>query len=209
MEQLALIATVAIIHLLALISPGPDFFVTVKNSLSYSRRTGIFTAIGVGLGIGVHLLYCIAGLAILISKSIIAFNMLKYIGAGYLIYLGVKSIMARAEGVEIKRKEKKKDIARFSASREGFLTNVLNPKATVYFLSLFTLVLSPEMPSVTLAILSAIMIAMTALWFCLVAVFFTQKKVVSVYSRSQSLFNKAFGGILIALGIKMVLVRDK
>ena len=71
MEYLALIGTVTLIHLLAVISPGPDFIVAVKNSLSYSRKTGIWTAVGFALGISVHILYCVAGLALIISQSIL------------------------------------------------------------------------------------------------------------------------------------------
>ncbi len=69
MEYFGLITGVILIHLLALISPGPDFIVAVKNSISYSRKTGVFTAIGFGLGIMVHIFYCVAGLALIMSRT--------------------------------------------------------------------------------------------------------------------------------------------
>ncbi len=207
MEYLALIGTVTLIHLLAVISPGPDFIVAVKNSLSYSRKTGIWTAIGFGLWISVHILYCIAGLAIILSQSILIFNVIKLLGAGYLIYIGVKSIFSKSSKIEVWDTQQKTDITPFEAIKIGFLTNVLNPKATLFFLSLFTLIISPDTPNLILAVLSMIMITNTALWFSLVAVFFTQKRIRNAFDKFQGIFNKILGGLLIGLGIKVALTQ--
>ncbi len=205
MTTLTLIRTVTLIHLLAVISPGPDFVVAVKNSLTYGRKTGIWTAIGIGLGIGVHLIYCMAGLALLISQSILLFSIIKFIGAGYLIYIGVSSILAKSSKIEVVADEMKPAMSPMQAVWNGFLTNVLNPKATMFFLSLFTLVISPDTSISLMILLGVIMIVNTMLRFSLVAFFFTNKKVVSRYSRFQGVFNKVFGGILVALGVKVAL----
>lgn len=207
MRYFALIGTVTIIHLLAAISPGPDFIMAVKNSLTYSRKTGIWTAVGFSLGITVHIFYGLAGLALVISQSILLFNAIKLLGAAYLIYIGIKSLFSKSSEIKIEEQEKKTDIKPFSAVKIGFLTNVLNPKATLFFLSLFTLVISPSTPFHILAILSMIMIINTALWFSLVAIFFTQKNIRSIFNKFQGIFNKVFGSILIALGIKVALAK--
>jgi RhtB (resistance to homoserine/threonine) family protein len=205
MQYLPLIGTVALVHLLALISPGPDFIMCVRNALTYSRKTGIYTAIGFGAGISIHILYCVAGLALIISKSIIVFNFFKFLGAGYLIYIGFKSITSKSSHLEIKDQEKKKDISPLAAIKIGFLTNALNPKATLFFLSLFTMVISPDTPSLILGILSAIMIIETIIWFSLVSIFMTQKRIRSAFEKSQNLFNRTLGGLLILLGVKVAL----
>lgn len=205
MEYLPLIGTALLVHLLAVASPGPDFIVAVKNSLTYSRKTGLYTAVGFGLGIGVHTLYCMAGIALIISKSILLFSVIKYVGAGYLIYIGYKSIKARMSQVSIDSSEQKPDISALAAVRIGFLTNVLNPKATLFFLSLFTLVISPATPIGIVAGISALMVVNTIIWFSLVAVFFTNPHVRSGFDSYQSIFNKIFGGLLIALGVKVAL----
>ena len=205
MEYLALIGTVTIIHLLAVISPGPDFIMACRNSLTYSRKTGIWTAVGFGFGIAVHIFYSLAGLALIISKSILLFNAIKFLGAGYLIYIGLKSVLSKSSKIELGEHDKKEDITRFAAVRIGFLTNVLNPKATLFFLSLFTLVISPETPLPIMGIMGAIMIINTMLWFSLVAVFLTQKRIRSIFEKFQGVFNKTLGGLLIALGIKVAL----
>ena len=205
MQYLPLIGTVALVHLLALISPGPDFIMCVRNALTYSRKTGIYTAIGFGAGISIHIIYCVAGLALIISQSIIIFNFFKFLGAGYLIYIGFKSITSKSSHLEIKDQEKKKDISPFAAIKIGFLTNALNPKATLFFLSLFTMVISPNTPGLILGILSAIMIIETVIWFSLVSIFMTQKRIRSAFEKSQNVFNRTLGGLLILLGVKVAL----
>lgn len=205
MQTLALIGTVTIIHLLALISPGPDFIMCVRNSLTYSRKTGIWTAVGFGGEIAVHILYCLAGLALIISKSILVFNMIKWLGAAYLIYIGIKSIFSKSSKIDVQGQEKKPDISSLEAVKIGFLTNGLNPKATLFFLSLFTLVISPDTPRYLLGIMSVIMVADTILWFSLVSTFMTQQRVRTLFEKYQNAFNKTLGGLLIALGIKVAL----
>lgn len=205
METLALIGTVTLIHLLAVISPGPDFILCARNSLTYSRKIGVWTAVGFGLGICVHIFYSLAGLALVISQSILLFNAIKLLGAGYLIYIGIKSLFSKSASIEIEKGEKGK-LSTLSAIKMGFLTNVLNPKATLLFLSLFTMVISPDTPKLVLGGISAIMITNTVLWFSFVSVLLTQKKVRTVFERFQNIFNKAFGGLLIALGVKVALM---
>lgn len=207
MEYLGLIGTVTIIHLLAVISPGPDFIVAVKNSLSYSRKTGIRTAVGFGAGIAVHIFYCLAGIAVIISKSIIVFSIIKFLGAGYLVYIGIRSLFSKSSKIKLGEHQKKEDISPLAAIKIGFLTNVLNPKATLLFLSLFTLVISPETPKVIMGIMGGIMIINTILWFSLVAIFLSQRKIRSAFERFQGIFNKTLGGLLILLGIKVALTQ--
>ncbi|MEK7066789.1 MAG: LysE family translocator [Patescibacteria group bacterium] len=209
MEYLSLIGIVTIIHLLAVISPGPDFIMAVRNSFAYSRKTGIWTAVGFGGGIAVHIFYSLAGLAMIISKSILLFNLIKFLGAGYLIYIGFKSFFSKSSKIELDGYYKKEDISRLSAIKIGFLTNLLNPKATLFFLSLFTFFVSPNIPATVMGIISTIMIVNTILWFSLVAIFLTQKRIHSIFERFQGIFNKTLGGLLIALGVKVALMKNE
>src|SRR5688572_10012358 len=124
MEYLPIILTVALVHLLAVISPGPDFIMITRNSLMYSRKTGIYTAIGLGLGILVHVVYSLVGIGLLISKSILLFNTIKLLGAAYLIYIGYKSLTSKSSNLNILNQDHKKDISIFDAIKIGFFTNV-------------------------------------------------------------------------------------
>ena len=132
MESFLLIGSVLLIHFFALLSPGPDFIMAIKNSLRYSRNTGIFTAVGFGLGIAVHILYSIAGIALIISQSIILFNIIKILGALYLIYIGYKSITSKSSHADLSTESAKEDISPITAIRIGFLTNVLM-NTTIWF----------------------------------------------------------------------------
>jgi len=207
MPYLALIGTATLVHLLALISPGPDFIMAVRNSLVYSKKTGLWTAVGFGLGIAVHIFYCLAGLAVVISQSILIFNTIKLLGAGYLIYIGLKSFYAKSSKLDVGEYKPRADISAFSAIKTGFLTNVLNPKATLFFLSLFTFVISPTTPFAIMLIIGAIMIIDTILWFSLVAVLLSHKRIRAVFEKFQNVFNKTFGGLLIVLGIKIAMTK--
>ena len=204
MEHLSLIGTVTLIHLLAVISPGPDFVVAIRNSLSYSRKTGIWTAWGFGLGVFVHLFYCIAGLGFIISQSTLIFNIIKFLGVGYLFFIGVRSFFSKSSHITVEKEKYLKDISPLRAIKVGFLTNVLNPKATLFFLSLFSFVISPDTPNLILITLGAIMIFSTIFWFCLVALFFTQKRIRNAFEKFQGVFNKILGGTLIGVALKII-----
>src|SRR3989344_3197595 len=154
--ELAPFIAIGIISLLAAMSPGPDFVVVTKNSLLGSRRTGLFTAVGVGFGILLHVAYSLLGIGFVISQSILLFSIIKYIGALYLLYLGYKLLRAKKTvSSEIGVNDSKVAISALGALREGFLTNALNPKATLFFLSIFTQVIGPETPLLLQATLGA------------------------------------------------------
>lgn len=205
MATFILLGSILVVHLLALISPGPDFIMICRNSLIYSKKTGIYTAVGLGAGTAVHTLYSIAGLALVISKSIIVFNLIKYAGALYLVYIGIKSIKSSGINLSQEKTSVVSNISSFQAIKMGFLTNVLNPKATLFFLSLFTLILSPETPTALLIIASVLMVMNTVIYFSIIAIVLNQTKVRSLFERYQTKLNKTLGVLLIGLGIKVAL----
>jgi threonine/homoserine/homoserine lactone efflux protein len=129
-------------------------------------------------------------------------------GAAYLLYIGMRSIFAKSAGIDITQEKAKEDISPLNAVRTGFLTNILNPKATLFFLGLFTIVISPGTPRSILVIAGIIMVIDTVLWFSFVAVFLNERHVRSFLERFQSYFNRAFGGLLILLSIRIALSHE-
>lgn len=201
MKELILVAT---IHLLAVASPGPDFALVMKNSLSAGRRAGVYSAFGIALGIGVHVLYSIIGLAVVISQSIMLYNAIKLVGAAYLIYIGIKSLKSKKtqnEAIETTREE----LPAVKAFRQGFLTNILNPKATLFFLSLFTQVINPGTGNLIKIGYGVEMIIATFAWFTMVASVMTQKHVQKGYAKVKHHIDRVFGAVLIALGLRIAL----
>ena len=205
MEYLPLIGTVTLLNLLAVVSPGPDFVMTVRNSLCYSRRAGIFTSLGISLGLGVHLTYCAAGIGYLISNSVFLFTFIKLLGGGYLIFMGIGSVLARGSKFELSKESLEPDLNRFQAFKMGFLTNVLNPKATLFLLSLFTLVIGKSTPRYVIITISIIIIVTALVWFIIVSIFFTRQLVQREFLKYERKINLTLGGFLILLGIKIAL----
>lgn len=203
--------TVVAVHLLAVMSPGPDFVMISRNSLMYSRKTGVYSAVGLGLGILVHVTYSLIGIGLIISKSILLFSILKFFGAAYLIYLGYKCLQAkphREQNTE-SEKTKQKDLGKLAAMQMGFLTNVLNPKATLFFFALFTQVISPSTPKVIQMLYGLEMSVMTFLWFALVASALSLNIVRVRFASVHYHLERIFGVVLIALGIKVAMSSSK
>lgn len=165
----------------------------------------MYSAIGLGLGILVHVTYSLIGIGLLISKSIILFNILKFIGAGYLIYIGYKSLTSKSSKLHLTDQGHKKDISKYNAIRIGFITNATNPKATLVFLSLFTVVINPTTPLFVKLFMGAEMSIITVAWFALVAYLVSHHLVKSKLNKIQGFAEKFIGFVLIALGIKVAL----
>lgn len=197
--------TVVVVHLLAVTSPGPDFVMISRNSLIHSRKVGVYSAIGLGLGILVHVTYSLIGIGFLISKSIVLFSILKFIGAGYLLYIGYQCLRAQPRREELLAAQQHKDMGVYAAIRMGFLTNVLNPKATLFFFALFTQVIDPHTPKTIQALYGLEMSVMTFVWFALVALILSHNLIRKRFVSVQHYLERSFGVILIALGIKVAL----
>ncbi len=194
---------ITLLIILAAISPGPDFAMVVKNSLAYSRRAGIFTSLGISCSMLFHASYCIMGLAIIISKSLLAFNIIKYIGASYLIYIGIQSLFAKSSSIQNIQKTSVKSFSELAAFKQGFLCNVLNPKAIMFFLALFTIVVKPN-TSLVLQIGYAIEIALIHfIWFSGLSLFLTHHKMTKFFNKLQTFLTKLMGGLLIMFGIRI------
>jgi len=201
--------TVVVVHLLAVMSPGPDFILISRNSLVYSRKVGIYSAIGLGLGILVHVTYSLVGIGFIISRSILLFSVLKFLGAGYLIYIGYKCLKAKPQKQQAIALEKKNNMGKMAAIRMGFLTNVLNPKATLFFFALFTQVINPITPKFIQIFYGFEMSMMTFAWFAFVAIILSHNLIRARFALVQHYLERTFGVILIALGIKVALSSSK
>lgn len=207
MEYSAEFLTVAIVHLLAVASPGPDFAMVLRQSLVAGRKAAIWTSIGIGLGILVHVGYTLLGLGLIISQSVQVFNLVKFVGAGYLFYIGWKSLRARPGSVSSRTEEQMThyDYPIAHALRVGFLTNALNPKATLFFLSLFSVIIKPDTPQSVQIVYGLYMSVATGIWFCGLSLVLTQARVLKGFSRFGHWAERFMGAVLIALGVRLAL----
>lgn len=193
------------ITLLAVISPGPDFAMVTRNSLLLSRRAGVGTALGIALGVLVHVTYTLVGVGLLIQQSMALFQVLKLVGAAYLIYLGVKMLRTRASAPQADSATAALSDA--AALRTGFLTNVLNPKTTVFIVSLFMQVVQPDTPLAVQIGYGAFIALAHAAWFSLVALCFSAGAVRARLLAVRHWIDRAFGGLLVGLGLLLAAAR--
>ncbi|MET9961118.1 LysE family transporter [Streptomyces sp. NPDC006326] len=199
------VIAVAVITLLAVISPGADFAMVVRNSYLYGRPTGLLAAAGVAAGVLVHVSYTMLGVGLLIASSTALFTVIKLAGAAYLVWIGIRTFRARAEvTVDL---ESRPQLTRLGALRTGFLTNVLNPKTTLFVVSTFTQVVGPDTPVWQQAGYGLFMSAAHLGWFGAVALFFSNERLRERMLRAQKALNRAIGSVLVGLGVGLGFAR--
>lgn len=208
-EYLSQFFTIAIVHLLAVASPGPDFAIVVRQSVTYGRVTALWTSLGVGTGILLHVCYSLLGIGVVVSQSIVAFTVMKFLGAAYLVYIGIKALRTEpsTSSVATERKMVVPTIRR--AFWTGFLTNGLNPKVTLFFLSLFTVVIASHTPVMVQLVYGIYMAFATVIWFSGISFLFGQDRVRYLFNRFGHWFERFMGGALLLLGLKLAITSQK
>ena len=181
--------SVSFIAIFMAISPGADFVMITRNSIFYGRSAGLYSAFGISLAIWIHVAYSIAGLAIIISQSIVLFSIIKYLGAAYLIYIGWRTLRS-ASNIDIEPSSNLKAISKLSAFKIGFITNSLNPKTTLFFLSIFTQMVNPQTPLWLQIVYGAIISVVHLLWFSCVSIFFSQPMLLNKFREWKSAIEK-------------------
>jgi threonine/homoserine/homoserine lactone efflux protein len=207
----ALILTVAGIHLLAVMSPGPDFALVASRALGRGRSSAVLVALGIALGVIVHVAFGIAGLSVLLTQSAFTYTCVKYIGAAYLMWVGWQCLKAKpASTHELQRVVHYNDPptrnqSMHHALREvgiGFLTNALNAKAAIYFLALFSQVVVGQ-TTAWLSGLGLLLVVITFAWFALLGYMLSADSIRSRFMRVRHWFERACGAFLIALGVRV------
>ena len=189
---------------LALASPGPDFVIAVRYSLLYSRKIGVIAALGFAAGVIVHVTYVLFGLAAIIAQSILFFNIIKYIGAAYLFYIGVRALLSTGTKDQNKNMSKAKEISTFKAFSTGFLTNVLNPKATMFFLAIFSQFISIDTPIAHKVLYATTCVVMTFIWFSFVSIILSNPMIKKSFLKATKWIDKICGILLIGLSFKLL-----
>ena len=235
------------VHLLAAASPGPDFVLVSQQTLAKGRRTGLICSVGITLGLSIHIIYSVLGLATLIAHSQPLLTAIKWLGGSYLIYLGWQGIQAKAKKPldsansadaidsvanvsqetlakqttstnHAKRSDKAISTKKYSTKklptdtestaailRRGFFCNVFNPKAPVYFVAIFTLVLSPGIPLWQLAIYGVWMMVLQLAWFSTVVMLLSIPAINRRFQRFEHWIDRVLGSAMIVLGLNLIL----
>ena len=200
----------AIACLVLNITPGNDMLYVATRSTSQGIKAGIVSALGIAGGCIVHLLAAVVGLSAIIANSAIAFDIIKYAGAAYLIYLGIRSFLSKENKFSIHEKVEKRSLSKLFW--QGVFTNTLNPKVALFFLAFLPQFIHPEKGNASMQIL------LLGSWFnfsgtivnIIVAALFG--KLGNLLADKQAFIkwqNKITGLLLIGLGIKVALSSRK
>ncbi|WP_406873921.1 LysE family transporter [Aminobacter sp. P9b] len=190
-----------------MVVPGADFVMVVRQSVVHGRRAAIITSFGIGTSLLFHVSYTILGIGLIVSKSLLLFSMLKWAGAAYLVYLGIRAL--RADPMELtsvdaqEAADQTKEVTATRYFLMGFVTNALNPKAVLLFVPLFTAMVSHETPAAVKGVYGLLMAVVLIAWFVGVSMFFTMASVRARFVAWGRWFNKATGMIFIGLGVKL------
>jgi RhtB (resistance to homoserine/threonine) family protein len=207
LEQFFLIAFV---HLLAVASPGPDFAIILKQSIRYDRRTAVITSIGIATGILLHVTYSLVGIGLLIANDERLFTLLKYLAAAYFCYIAWHGLRAKKpKESEDDNQSDTKQLTNVPTARKafftGFLINGLNVKATLFFVSLFSVVIEPSTPFVIKLSYGVYMTLATGVWFICLSYFLTHRRVRYFLQIKGYLLDRIMGLVLLVLAVQLVL----
>ncbi|MDM5333079.1 LysE family translocator [Ureibacillus composti] len=197
-----------IMCILLIILPGPDTAIATKNTLTVGKTGGLKTALGTCCALLVHTSAAILGLSAIIVKSAFIFSVIKYVGAVYLIYLGVKTLWSLRKKVEvaIADENNKHQIGNSSCFKQGFLTNLLNPKVAVFFLTFLPQFVNTESNTfLPFLIMGATYTVLTAIWFLLYVYSIHQISAFMKKPTAKNAMESITGAVLIGFGIKLAL----
>lgn len=201
-DPLLLFLTIATAHLLAVMSPGPDFAMVTRQTLAFGRSAGLWTAWGIATGIVFHVSYGLFGLGWLIERLPWLLEVLRYGGALFLLYMGWGALQARPANEGAAAPD------RTPAARESFrigvLTNILNPKATMFFVALFAAVITGATPVGLRIALGAWIVFSTGAWFSIVAFTLGHERVRNRLQHTAHWIDRGMGLILVLLALAMI-----
>ncbi|MFW8589649.1 LysE family translocator [Glaciecola sp. 2405UD65-10] len=201
-------AAIALMHFVAVVSPGPDFAVVLKQGLQKGLKPALWTSFGISMGILLHVTYSVLGISLLIKTTPWLFSTLLYIAAAYFIYIGFSALKSKAPTNDDTKNDESEAVLTsskwYKSFMLGFLTNGLNPKATLFFLALFTVAI-PASSSLHAKIFYGLYLALaTLVWFCFVSYVSNIKKIRKAYQTHGYWFDRFMGLVLITMAILLL-----
>lgn len=199
------------------LTPGSDSMYIITRSISQGQTAGVYSVLGIISGILVHTLLAALGLSVLLANSPTAFMIVKYIGASYLCYLGIKMLMSKQQPLlasslpEEEKTATAQPLDRWQIYKQGVLTNTFNPKVALFFLAFFPQFINPNYAnSMVSFIILGLTFAATGFIWCLCLALLASKFSEKLRENPtiESILNKISGVVFIGLGIKLLTERD-
>lgn len=201
------LASLMAIFSFAIVSPGADLAMVMRQAIVHGRRQAIVTSFGIGTSLMFHVTYTILGLGLIISQSVYLFNIVKWFGVAYLIYIGVKSLRASKTDMTVTTtagdEPRLSEQSAFKAFTLGFAANALNPKPVFFFLSIFSTVVGAHTPIAIKFGYGLVMASCLIVWFIAVSMFMTTPRMRAAFGRASQWIDRTSGVVFIVLGIKL------
>ncbi|MGL1044528.1 LysE family translocator [Vibrio vulnificus] len=204
MNELTILLTLASVHFIALMSPGPDVVLVVQNASRYGRQTGLLIALGLSVGILLHSLLSLTGVSYLVHQQPMLYALLQLLGGSYLLYLGIgalHSVLRHWHQPSANPTTSQRQCAlnnKRQAFLKGFATNILNPKALVFFVSLLSSLIPTSMSLSGKATAVMILFMLSFLWFASLAWALSGNRM-QQYLHKASIYIDGICGVLFCL----------
>ena len=211
MNEVTILVTLASIHIIALMSPGPDFALVVQNATRHGRQTGLYIALGLSCGILLHSLLSLTGISYLVHQHPTLFALMQLAGGSYLLYLGFGALKATWQLIRHHEEEtdtvNSKDLIltnKRQAFSKGFATNILNPKALVFFISLMSSLVPADMSLSGKGFALLILFGLSLFWFSLLAWMLSTKALQKKLSEATVYIDGLCGVVFSLIGVSIL-----
>ncbi|MBT0727543.1 threonine export protein RhtC [Rosenbergiella australiborealis] len=207
--MITLFLTVALVQIVALASPGPDFFFISQTAASQSRRDAFKGVMGITLAVAIWAAVALLGLNILLKKMAWLHQLILWAGGAYLTWMGIQMLRSACQT----RTSSSEQTTVVPTSRKkntfirGLLTNLSNPKAIIYFGSIFSLIVGNDVSNVTRTAIFILIVAETLIWFSLVATLFSLPWMKAKYQQLAKWIDGVAGTLFVAFGLHLIFSR--
>lgn len=207
--DLTLLASLAIIHSVALASPGPDFALVVKMASQERRVTAVASAVGISIAILLHTLLSLTGVSLLIKSSNTLFIIVQLAGASYLGWMGINAIISTLQNFKARHVEKEttkifNQLTPTQGFMQGLYTNLLNPKAMVFFITLFSAMITPEVNLATKISAAVILLVLSLFWFVFIALVLSKPSIQQTIRKATPVINLLTGLLFVSVAFIIV-----
>lgn len=187
----------SIAHLIALTSPGPDTVVTIRQASLYGRNAGIFTALGIGVGIYIHCFLAINGISLFILENDLYKFFISIIGSCYIFYLGIAMLKTNSE-IDNDKNNSQNYSSIYGSFFSGLVTNIFNIKAFIFFVSLFTILID-TIHGILFYLYPIYFSVTSAAWFILITFLLTSSKTINIHKYKS--INYLLSAVLCVIGL--------
>lgn len=196
--------SLVVICILGALSPGPSLAIVIKNTLNGGTSQGYTTAISHALGVALYAAITATGIGLLIVQSPVLFSAIKYAGAAFLLYLGIKALMSKQKNLQFSQQGGELDPS-INGWRDGFLIAFLNPKLAIFFLALFSQFVEPNAGWQQKGVMTATVGIIDMLWYIFIAFAISRGPILEKLKANSHIVDKVTGSFLILLATRVVL----